>query len=92
MCTLNAVPHDDLIDHLVAATGVSPAEAARLVSDVVAYFAEPTEQLVRRRHRELRERGLKNTEIFGVIRGELARRVVAPPDLTERQVRRIVYG
>jgi hypothetical protein len=35
---------------------------------------------------------MRNPQIFAQIRGELARRVVAPPTLSERQLRRIVYG
>lgn len=84
--------HDDLLTHVVLATGLSPAEAARLVGDVVSYFAEPVDQVVRRRHSALAARGLRNAEIFPIIRDELARRVVAPPAFSERQLRRIVYG
>lgn len=86
------VTHLDLLRHVTAASGLSPAEAARLVDDVVSYFAEPADAYVRRRHRELQHRGLKNAEIFAVIHGELAHRVVAAPRYTDRQLRRIVYG
>jgi hypothetical protein len=82
----------DLLQHVTSATGLSPGAAARLVDDVVGYFAEPADTYVRRRHRELQHRGLKNAEIFAVIHGELARRVVAPPSYSDRQLRRIVYG
>jgi hypothetical protein len=82
----------ELLQHVTSATGLSPGAAARLVDDVVGYFAEPADSYVRRRHRELQHRGLKNAEIFAVIHGELARRVVAPPSYSDRQLRRIVYG
>ena len=78
--------------HLVATTGLSRAEASRVVEDVVAYLSEPVEDYVRRRHAELKTYGAKNPEIFERIAGELAERVVAAPELTERQLRRIVYG
>ncbi len=86
------VTAQDLLQHVTSATGLSPGAAARLVDDVVGYFAEPADTYVRRRHRELQDRGLKNAEIFAVIHAELARRVVAPPSYTDRQLRRIVYG
>jgi hypothetical protein len=82
----------ELVGHLVATTGLSPSEAARVVEDVVAYLAEPVEEYVRRRHAELKTYGAKNTEIFERIGTELTHRVVAAPQLTERQLRRIVYG
>ena len=82
----------DLVSHLVATTGLTEAEASRVVEDVVAYLAEPVEDYVRRRHTEMKTFGTKNPQIFEQIAGELAERVVAAPELTERQLRRIVYG
>ncbi len=82
----------ELVERIVASTGLSPAEAARVVEDVVAFHAEPVEEYVRRRHARLRTHGARNDEIFARIAGELAERVVAAPALTERQLRRIVYG
>jgi len=82
----------DLVRHLVATTGLTESEAAKVVDDVVAYLAEPVEDYVRRRHAEMKTYGAKNTQIFEQIATELAGRVVAAPELTERQLRRIVYG
>jgi hypothetical protein len=81
-----------LVDHVVATTGLGRGEAARLVEDVVAFHAEPVESYVRRRHAELQGRGARNPEIFARVAEELAHRVVAAPQLSERQLRRIVYG
>lgn len=85
-------PDRPLIDHLVATTGLSPAEAARVIEDVVEFHAEPVEEYVRRRHAQLKTYGAKNPEIFARIAEELVTRVVAAPRLTERQLRRLVYG
>lgn len=84
--------HDDLIDHLVRSTALQRGEAARVVLDVLAFFDEKTDEFVRRRHRELQSGGLANTEIFERISAELPHRAVAPPELSLRQLRRIVYG
>ena len=84
--------HDDLIDHLVRTTPLQRGEAARVVLDVLAYFDEGTEDYVRRRHRELQTKGLTNVAIFERIAAELPHRAVAPPRLSARQLRRIVYG
>jgi polyhydroxyalkanoate synthesis regulator phasin len=87
------VPADrSLVDHLVATTELTPAEATRVVEDVVAFHAEPVEGYVRRRHAELKLHGVRNLEIFARLAEELADRVVAAPALSERQLRRIVYG
>ena len=81
-----------LIERVCASTGLAPGEAVRVVEDVVAFYAEPVEQYVVRRHGELKIYGAKNAEIFARIATELRDRVVAAPDLSERQLRRIVYG
>jgi hypothetical protein len=92
--TIGAVPSPPdpaIVERIVASTGLSPAEAVRVVEDVVAWFAEPVEDYVRRRHAELKTFGAKNPEIFARIAEELAARVVAAPELSERQLRRIIY-
>ncbi|WP_300019298.1 hypothetical protein [Pseudonocardia sp.] len=86
------MPHGDLVAHLVRSTPLSASEAARVVAEVLGYFAEPVEEFVRRRHRELQTRGQHNDQIFAVLAAELATRRVAPPALSARQLRRIVYG
>ena len=80
-----------LVDHLVAGTGLTPMEAQRVVEDVLAFYSEPLEEYVRRRHAELKTYGAKNDEIFARIAAELGERVVAAPPLSERQLRRIIY-
>ena len=87
-----AVPDPALVERIAASTGLSPAEAARVVEDVVAFHHEPVEDYVRRRHAHLKTYGARNDEIFARIAEELAGRVVAAPLLTERQLRRLVYG
>ena len=82
----------ELTERIVASTGLTPAEAARVVEDVVAFYAEPVEEYVRRRHADLQDLRREEPEIFARIAAELADRVVAAPALTERQLRRLVYG
>ncbi|MBC2907821.1 hypothetical protein [Streptomyces cupreus] len=84
--------HDELVDHLTRSTPLNRGEALRVIQDVLAYFDETTEEFVRRRHRELQAQGLVNAAIFERIGADLKYRAVAPPELTLRQLRRIVYG
>jgi spore coat polysaccharide biosynthesis protein SpsF (cytidylyltransferase family) len=86
------VPEQLLVDHVVATTGLTPAEAARVIDDVVTFHAERVEDYVRRRHVQLKTYGAKNDDIFGRIAQELAGRVVAAPELSARQLRRMIYG
>ncbi|GAA3550125.1 hypothetical protein GCM10022263_41420 [Nocardioides daeguensis] len=81
-----------LLRHVQDSTGLGPAEATRLVQDVLAFHDETVEGWVRRRHAELRLLGARNDDIFARLREELRTTVVAAPDLSERQLRRIIYG
>jgi hypothetical protein len=83
---------DDLVAHLVRTTPLTPSEAARVVAEVVAYYGEAVPDYVRRRHTELKRRGLTNEVIFDGIAAELASRRFAAPDMSVRQLRRLVYG
>jgi hypothetical protein len=82
----------ELIDRVAGSAGLTPAEAARVVQDVLAWYREPVEEYVRRRHAHHHLYGRRNPETFELISAELAGRVVAPPSLSQRQLRRIVYG
>jgi hypothetical protein len=82
----------DLLEHLERTTRLTRAEAERVVAEVLAYFAEPMEAFVARRHAELQSEELKNAEIFARIMAELRGRRFAAPELSERQIRRMVYG
>jgi hypothetical protein len=81
-----------LVEHLERTTRLNRAEAERVVAEVLEYFSEPLEIFVARRHAELQGEELKNAEIFARILAEARQRRFAAPALSERQVRRIVYG
>ncbi|QXC62531.1 hypothetical protein KSP35_06945 [Aquihabitans sp. G128] len=85
-------PIADVVAHLARSTPLRPETCRRIVEEVVAAFQEPVEDLLRRRHRELQAAGLANPAIFALLVQELAQRPVAAPTLTERQVRRHIYG
>lgn len=82
----------ELTARIAATTGLTDAEAQRVIDDVLAFYAEPVDAFVRRRHSELQLTGTRNAQAFARIAGELRDRLVGAPDLSERQLRRIVYG
>ena len=83
---------DELIEYLARTTRLSRAEAERVVADVLAYFSESTEEFVTRRHLELQAEDRRNDEIYAQIAAELATRRFTAAPLTQRQIRRLVYG
>jgi hypothetical protein len=85
-------PLDDLVGQVSRTTGLPEGDARRVVADVIAFFSGTTEDYVRRRHRELQLHGVRNDEIFARIGAELRHWPVRSPELSARQLRRIVYG
>lgn len=84
--------HADLVAYLASGGLLSPAEAARVVDEVLGYFSETPQEFTRRRHAELQAGGLTNDAAFAQIGAELRERRFAAPELSARQLRRIVYG
>jgi hypothetical protein len=82
----------DLARYLAASTGLPQPTAARVIADVTTYFGETIEEFVRRRHTELQRYQYRNRQIWPVIAAELGQRRFAAPGLSERQLRRVVYG
>jgi hypothetical protein len=82
----------DLARYLAASTGLPQSTAVRVIADVTTYFSETVEEFVQRRHAELQRTPRKNDEIWPVIAAELRQRRFPAPSLSDRQLRRLVYG
>jgi hypothetical protein len=82
----------DLARYLAASTGLPQSTALRVIADVTTYFGETIDEFVRRRHAELRRGQHRNDEIWSLIAAELSQRRFVAPGLSERQLRRLVYG
>jgi hypothetical protein len=83
----------DLISNVATSTGLPEATASRVVADVAAYFGETVDEFVRRRHAELQDKTKKrNDDIWPQLAAELHGRRFRAEELSERQLRRIVYG
>jgi hypothetical protein len=82
----------DLVRHVARSTGLDEATASRVVADVLAYFGQTVEEYVVKRHENLKSRNRKNDDIWPLIMDELRTRRFKADELTERQLRRMVYG
>jgi hypothetical protein len=85
---------DELLAFLSRSTRLEPEEARRVLREVVSLLAtETVEQFVVRRHRQLKESySQRNEAIYRRIAQEVAQRPFATAPLTERQIRRLIYG
>jgi hypothetical protein len=86
------VADKELVERIAASTDLSPQEAKRVIEDVLAWYREPLVDYVQRRHHQLRAHGSRNVEIYRTIGAELVTRLFAAPELSERQLRRMIYG
>jgi hypothetical protein len=82
----------DLARYLAASTGLPQSTAVRVIADVTSYFGETVEEFVRRRHTELQRDQHRNDQIWPMLAAELQQRRFAAPGLSQRQLRRLVYG
>ena len=83
---------DLLAAHLCRSSGISRSRAAHLIAEVVDFFTDSVEGYVHKRHTALQDAGLRNDAIYTRIQTELAARRFAAPQLSTRQIRRIIYG
>ncbi len=82
----------ELVEHLCGMTRLAPFEARRVVEEVLAHLSESPAEFITRRHAELQREGCANAEIFRRLASELGNRRFTAPPLSERQIRRLVYG
>ena len=89
---MSGVYPQDLVRHVADSTGLPTSTATRVVADINAYYSATVDEYVRRRHAELKGSHWKNDEIWPLIAAEVGARRFGAPGLTERQLRRMVYG
>ena len=82
----------DLIAYLARSSRLNVAEATHLVHEVLAFLGETPEDYIRRRHIRLQGQGLTNPQIFARLMQELSQWRFRAPELSERQIRRVIYG
>jgi hypothetical protein len=85
-------PLDQLVRRLRAVHGLDEATANAIVSEVLDAFDADLDAFIARRHRDLQRQGLSNEAIYAQVRVEVGRWRFSVPEVTERQVRRRIYG
>jgi hypothetical protein len=72
--------------------GLDPEAAQRAVGEVLDCFDQDVDSYVAQRHAQLAEQGLPGREIYTRIQVELDGLRFRAPVMSERQIRRRVYG
>ena len=82
----------ELLQHLQAVTGQGERVLAKILEEIQSWYAKDLPTWMRDRHRELQRQGLRNREIYPRLQEESQGILVNPGPLTERQIRRMIYG
>jgi len=78
--------------HLLSIVNIGEPELDKVIASLLDHWSETLVQFVVRRHKELQRSRVPNRLAYAQIRDEVkSRRFLAEP-LSERQVRRILYG
>jgi hypothetical protein len=80
------------IDAIARTYSLNPELVRRLEEEFRALSSQTLEEFVLVRHRELQKLGLRNEAIYRQLQAECELRRYRSPALSERQVRRIIYG
>jgi phage host-nuclease inhibitor protein Gam len=80
------------LEHLAATLGWPREQTQRLLEEVATLFHQTVEEYVRSRHAELRRAGMRNEAIYRQIREEIRHWRFRAPELSLRQIRRLIYG
>ena len=83
---------EELVERLTRTSALSARQADHLIEEMLAFLHESLGEFVRRRHRELQRAGLSNPDIYRQVATEAEGRRFRVPELSIRQVRRLVYG
>ena len=84
---------DDVFKYyIVSSFNISDSDFDRLIEEINNYYIETPEEFIRHRHFQLRRDGLKNEIIYKRILEEIKTRRFSAGNLSERQIRRIIYG
>jgi len=78
--------------HLELTYDIAEKDSDQLMEEFLAYFGSTLDEFVRARHGQLQKAGKKNPEIYRQILREAGTIRFAEKALSERRVRRIIYG
>lgn len=78
--------------YLLSSYPIDESYLNHLIEDLGDYFSTDVKDFIGLRHQQLQKEGLKNNEIYLQIHDELKKRRFVAPELSLRQIRRIIYG
>jgi len=85
-------PAEALVRRLSTVCGLSSDKASQVVSELLDEMSATVNEYISARHEALQDQGWPNERIYRQIRTDLGRLRFSAPALSERQIRRRIYG
>jgi len=85
-------PAEALVRRLATVCGLSPDKASQVVSEMLDEMSATVDQYITTRHEALQDQGWPNERIYRQIKTDLGRLRFSAQALSERQIRRRIYG
>ena len=82
----------ELKDYLISAYPLSERDIERILEEINGFYDITVHDYIQSRHQELISHGKKNNVIYQQLLEEINERRFRAPKLSQRQVRRIIYG
>ncbi len=86
------ISKEEFKDHVLSISPISEGQFEKLLEEINNYYDIGVKEYIQTRHLELKKLGMKNEEIYRTLLDEIGQRRFASPELSLRQVRRIIYG
>ncbi len=83
---------EEFENYLLSSYSLEKNELDRLIEDLSGAFSETVDEFIHKRHIQLQSEGLRNGEIYKILQKEIKTRLFHGPNLSERQIRRVIYG
>lgn len=78
--------------YLLSSYSLDETDLYRLLDDLTGAIDYSVESYIQRRHLSLQKEGQKNAVIYDILQKEIRTRRFFGPELSVRQIRRVIYG
>lgn len=82
----------DFEKYLLSSYQILEKDLYRLIDDLTGTFNDSVEMFVQKRHFSLQKEGKRNKEIYTILQDEVKSQRFIAPELSQRQIRRMIYG
>lgn len=84
--------NEEFENYLLSSYQMSKNDLYRFLDDLSGAFNFTVEKYIQKKHTDLHKEGKKNAEIYQIIQKEILTQRFPGPELSVRQIRRIIYG